>query len=152
MTARLSPRRAAARERDTRVKRAESEFVARGRAYAVYHEAWLRNGGTPSDETLVQMMAAARAILQAERAEDVQPSELPETIFECWGCSRYCRGRSDGAFFEEGWSRIRGIDGPNALCPACTADPNTGTLLSTADFPNWRIVPGHCIAEPVKPR
>ncbi len=51
---------------------------------------------------------------------------LNETIFECRCCGDAIRGLNDGTFFHDArgpWRRIGNIDGPNAICPVCVADP-----------------------------
>lgn len=46
-----------------------------------------------------------------------------ETLFICRCCGEGSRGLTDGTFFNPGWGRIDRIDGPNAICPECIADP-----------------------------
>ncbi len=45
------------------------------------------------------------------------------TLFTCRCCDRSVQGRVDGTVLEPGWRRIERIDGPNAICPSCEADP-----------------------------
>ena len=48
-----------------------------------------------------------------------------ETIFGCRTCPASTPGWSDGRFASPGWGRIDHIDGPNAICPVCAADPTS---------------------------
>jgi uncharacterized protein CbrC (UPF0167 family) len=46
------------------------------------------------------------------------------TIFTCRCCPASVGGNTDGTAASPGWYRIDGIDGPDAICPACVADPS----------------------------
>ncbi len=48
-----------------------------------------------------------------------------ETIFGCRTCPASTPGWTDGRFASPGWGRIDHIDGPNAICPVCAADPTS---------------------------
>ena len=45
------------------------------------------------------------------------------TVFSCRCCPASAPGTTDGAVAAPGWHRIEGIDGPDAICPACVANP-----------------------------
>ena len=50
-------------------------------------------------------------------------SDLAATTFSCRTCGVYVAGFTDGSVTEPGWRDIDRIDGPNAICPECIADP-----------------------------
>lgn len=62
------------------------------------------------------------AVLREKAHREVQPAE---TLFTCRCCGESSRGLTDGTFFDPGWGRIDRIDGPNAICPECIADPES---------------------------
>jgi len=87
--------------------------------------------GKPLEEDTVAYMKQESAAAGPKR-----------TIFECRTCQTCCQGWSDGAFAEPGWNRVEGIDGPNAICPECSADPGALSDLRAAGYPNACIVSG----------
>ena len=62
------------------------------------------------------------------------------TTFECRTCGVYVDGeaRPDG-FAAAGWSAIDGIDGPNAICPECAAEPTSLDALREDGYPDARV-------------
>jgi hypothetical protein len=48
---------------------------------------------------------------------------MSPTIFTCRCCPASVAGTTNGDVAATGWRRIEGIDGPDAICPACVADP-----------------------------
>ena len=67
----------------------------------------------------------------------VKHSDCPGSLFSCRCCSRSCMG-SD--FSSRGWKEISNIDGPNAVCPSCQADPESLDGLKRDGYENARIV------------
>lgn len=68
---------------------------------------------------------------------------LNKTIFECRCCGRFTCGFDDGTFdVDEGgvWRRIARIDGPNAICPACQADPEALDFLIEDGYTSAHII------------
>lgn len=61
------------------------------------------------------------------------------TIFNCKCCDRYTWGWNDGTFNAKGWHRIDNVDGPNAICPACVADPTSLDGLIEDGYENAAI-------------
>lgn len=71
-----------------------------------------------------------------------EPPNL-RTIFECRTCDRSIGGGTDGTFDTDHlgpWARIDGIDGPNAICPACQKRSDALAGLVEDGYPNARIV------------
>ena len=69
----------------------------------------------------VERAMGAIAALAPPAAE----TERTETIFGCRTCPASTPGWTDGRFASPGWGRIDHIDGPNAICPVCAADPTS---------------------------
>ena len=61
------------------------------------------------------------AVLREAAHRDVVSNE---TLFICRCCGECSWGLTDGTIFAPGWARIARIDGPNAICPECIADPH----------------------------
>jgi len=69
-----------------------------------------------------------------------QPGKRKMTIFTCRTCDNACHGFNDGTM-DEGWRRIDHIDGPNALCPSCAADPKSLLSFHRSGYPNAALAP-----------
>lgn len=92
--------------------------------------------------------AAFRLAARAARGEDLAPLldarlDAPasdgRTIFECRCCSASVSGKTDGAFDAPGWRRIGRIDGPDAICPRCSADPHALDDLRE-EYPDVHVI------------
>lgn len=83
----------------------------------------LRHRGllTAGDESVARSIESG--ILALIGASESGPARVAETIFTCRTCGASTKGWSDGRFAATGWRRLDHIDGPNAICPACVADP-----------------------------
>ena len=75
---------------------------------------------TRADATeALEGIEAAKKLIELVIVGELLPV-VHQTIFECRCCDRTitCRtGDDDTEFRSRGWKRIRGIDGPNAICP-----------------------------------
>lgn len=98
---------------------------------------------TPQAQGLCLDSEADRETLLGLVDTDQQRSagDLTRTIFECRCCARSVGGGTDGSFDEPGWGRIDNIDGPDAICPRCLADPTALDDFREA-YPNVCIRPG----------
>ena len=67
---------------------------------------------------------------------------ITETIFECRCCAMCTPGLSDGTFLCSWgkWRRILGIDGRDAICPTCQADPTALDHLVADGYDNACIL------------
>lgn len=61
-----------------------------------------------------------------------------EALFNCRTCDASTPGWTDGRFASPGWGRIDHIDGPNAICPVCAADPTSLDCLRD-EYPDVAI-------------
>lgn len=92
-----------------------------------------------------------RLAVRAARGEDLAPLlaariDIPEqatadgrTIFECRCCSATTGGTATGIFDATGWNRIARVDGPNAICPTCSADPHALDALHE-EYPDAHVI------------
>ncbi len=80
-------------------------------------------------------LSADDAIHTCAMGEPAAETERTETIFGCRTCPASTPGWSDGRFASPGWGRIAHIDGPNAICPVCAADPTSLDCLRE-DYPD----------------
>ncbi len=69
------------------------------------------------------------------------PPVRPRTLYECRTCSTTTGGGTDGSFDDPRWRRITNIDGPDAICPTCIADPAALDDLRE-EYPRASIVAG----------
>jgi hypothetical protein len=70
----------------------------------------------------------------------VHPPRLERTIHECIGCGRIpTAGWNDGSVAEPGWHDVDHIDGPNALCPECSANPEESLGDLREEYPNVSV-------------
>lgn len=67
-------------------------------------------------------------------------AEASRTLFICRACDATTTGRTDSSFDTPGWRRLDGLDGPDAICPRCVADPTALTWLRD-DYPDVRLRP-----------
>jgi len=69
--------------------------------------------------------------------------QISTTIFGCRCCDACIGGTTDGRFGYDdrgSWKRIANIDGPDAICPACQADPASLDALKEDGYDNAAIV------------
>lgn len=93
-----------------------------------------------ADEVEEKLGDVARRIGGGSPAPAPQPTNEPSfTIFQCRCCDASTSGKNDGSFDAPNWGRIEGIDGPNALCPRCVADPLALEGLVADGYPDARI-------------
>lgn len=84
-----------------------------------------------------------RTIAEAIRqhADRLEAEERPAmTIFECRCCSA-STGEWPCDSLPEGWGRIERIDGPDAICPSCIADPTALDDLHEFGYPHAAVRP-----------
>lgn len=92
---------------------------------------------TPGYTRLARALEEARQLLRMP-VSNAAPG-IASTIFECRTCGNYTWGKTDGSCDQPGWARIAGIDGPNAICPECRADPTALDALKADGYENARI-------------
>lgn len=79
--------------------------------------------GVSSREAAIAAMANGVPCPTCGAESAAVPPVSPRTLYECRTCSTTTGGGTDGSFDDPRWSRIAGIDGPDAICPTCIADP-----------------------------
>ena len=92
--------------------------IARDHAWISTHDGWNHTAPCIDWEHAEKRLALALAQPAAETVRT-------ETIFGCRTCPASTPGWTDGRFASPGWGRIDHIDGPNAICPVCAADPTS---------------------------
>ena len=85
----------------------------------------LRHRGllTAGDESVARSIESGILALIGASESESGPPRRAETIFGCRTCGASTKGWSDGRFAATGWRRLDHIDGPNAICLTCAADP-----------------------------
>ncbi len=83
--------------------------------------------------------AADLRATEAELARLVASPAVGRTIFGCRCCDASTGGTNDGRFDAPGWGRIERIDGPNAICPRCKADPTALDALKADGYPSAQV-------------
>ena len=109
---------------------AHRKLLANVRAFGTAKDRY----ATMAARDALETVAARILALALPAAETVRT----ETIFGCRTCPASTPGWSDGRFASPGWGRIAHIDGPNAICPVCAADPTSLDCLREED-PNVAI-------------
>lgn len=111
------------------IAKADRESHATGRAAGlreaaeVCHAIKQENGDDPRVWLVDYMEECEQRILAL--APPAAETVRTETIFGCRTCPASTPGWTDGRFASPGWGRIDHIDGPNAICPVCAADPTS---------------------------
>jgi uncharacterized protein (DUF433 family) len=100
--------------------------------------ATLTPGGTLTEEQGRTFLGLADAASREPFA--FVPAPAPgRTIFGCRCCDTSIGGTNDGGFDAPGWGRIQNIDGPDAICPRCKADPTSLDAIKADGYENARV-------------